>query len=240
MEPPALARIIGWGRTGPGGATSPLLLEADVALISDADCSAVFAGTQSPGLPNPFDARTMVCAGDPVHSTCEGDSGGPLLVFDGAGKLALAGVTSWGDACQDPGLPEVYARVGADPLSSWVRARLPRASFSSSPAAPRVGDTVTFTSTSTGPAPLTTFRWDLDGDGQLDDATGPMASRSFLQGDHSVTLEATNALGDRSIAQRTITVGAVSPRDVVSRGSPRHRSLRGPSRWIAPARPSDP
>lgn len=211
-KPPAVARIIGWGRTAPGGATSALLLEADIPMLSDAACLAAFADSK----PNPFDPQTMVCAGDSSHATCEGDSGGPLLVFDAGGELALAGVTSWGDACTEPGRPEAYARVAAEPLSSWVRARIPRAGFSSTPGAPREGEAVAFASTSTGPAGFDTFRWDLDGDGQLDDASGPTASRSFTRGDHSVALEASNALGDRSLARRTISVGASRPTDATA------------------------
>jgi hypothetical protein len=231
-RPPAVGRIIGWGRTAPGGATSSVLLEADVPLLSDSDCLAAFADAS----PNPFDPQTMVCAGDPSHATCEGDSGGPLLVFDAAGALALAGVTSWGDACTEPFRPEAYARVGAEPLSSWVRARLPRASFSSTPVAPRDGEPVSFASTSTGPAGFDTFRWDLDGDGQFDDAddaAGSTASRSFTRGDHSVALEAANGLGDRSVARRTISVGPPRP---VDRTAPRLASASLKPRTFAVSR----
>jgi trypsin len=109
-----LARIVGWGTTSEGGDPSEVLLEADVPMVSDQECSDAYDDS--------FDPATMVCAGDGVHDTCQGDSGGPLMVFDGP-ELVLAGVTSFGEGCADPDFPGVYARVGADPLNSWVRER---------------------------------------------------------------------------------------------------------------------
>lgn len=40
--------------------------------------------------------------------TCQGDSGGPLMykeVINGKEKMVVAGITSYGDGCADPGLP---------------------------------------------------------------------------------------------------------------------------------------
>jgi PKD repeat protein len=53
---------------------------------------------------------------------------------------------------------------------------VPVASFTYSPAQPLTGDTVTFTSTSTE---ALTIAWDLDGDGQCDDATGAVTTQVF-------------------------------------------------------------
>ena len=53
---------------------------------------------------------------------------------------------------------------------------VPVASFTYSPAQPLTGQTITFTSTSTG---ATIITWDLDGDGFCDDASGPTATASF-------------------------------------------------------------
>jgi hypothetical protein len=53
---------------------------------------------------------------------------------------------------------------------------VPIASFTYSPTEPFTGQTVTYTSTSSGAA---TFGWDLDGDGACDDANGPVITTSF-------------------------------------------------------------
>lgn len=81
------------------------------------------------------------------------------------------------------------------------------ASFTYSPAAPLTGQTVTFTSTSTGT--VTSEAWDLDGSGECDDATGHAVQRSFaIPGKYSVQLCVN---GDESIQQQTITVGDRAP-----------------------------
>jgi hypothetical protein len=116
------ARMIGWGTTSDGGDPSDDLLKADVPMVSDQACANDYAQPRSPGSTEQFDPATMVCAGDGQHDTCQGDSGGPLMVNED-GRLVLAGVTSFGEGCADPSFPGVYARVGADPLSSWLRQR---------------------------------------------------------------------------------------------------------------------
>ena len=66
---------------------------------------------------------------------------------------------------------------------AWAQA--PVASFTYAPAAPLSAQVVTFTSTSSGS--ITSLAWDLDGDGDCDDAFGPLAARSFATaGDYSV------------------------------------------------------
>jgi hypothetical protein len=66
---------------------------------------------------------------------------------------------------------------------AWAQA--PVASFTYSPASPLSAQVVTFNSTSTGS--ITSLAWDLDGDGDCDDAFGPLAARSFATaGDYSV------------------------------------------------------
>ena len=63
----------------------------------------------------------------------------------------------------------------------------PSASFTYAPAAPFTNETLTFTSTSSGP--VSSQAWDLSGDRVCNDATGPTAQRSFpAAGVYSVTL----------------------------------------------------
>lgn len=71
----------------------------------------------------PFDEYLplqMLCAGtsfDPFTDTCQGDSGGPLAI-NVAGTWTLAGITSWGEGCAQPGYPGVYTRVTT--YASWL------------------------------------------------------------------------------------------------------------------------
>lgn len=116
--PGVIARIIGWGTTSSGGPSSDILLKANAPIDSDQVCANAY--------PAVFDPQAMVCAGNGSTDTCQGDSGGPLLVPDlttGQG-FALAGVVSFGNGCADPNFPGVYARVGDEPLNSWVLSRI--------------------------------------------------------------------------------------------------------------------
>ncbi|HVL95183.1 MAG TPA: trypsin-like serine protease [Solirubrobacteraceae bacterium] len=120
--PRKMARVIGYGL--PSWDPPGLLFETDVPMVADADCKRSYDLTGGG-----FESATMVCAGEPfgVKDSCFGDSGGPLMVARGglaSGQLMQVGVVSWGFACGVPQHPGVYARVGADPLNSWIRQRI--------------------------------------------------------------------------------------------------------------------
>jgi PKD repeat protein len=85
----------------------------------------------------------------------------------------------------------------------------PTASFYSADSA-LDGEIVTFSSTSSDPdGPIAGHQWDLDNDGQFDDAAGAVASRSFHKpGTYTVGLRVTDARGAAASASKAVTVVA--------------------------------
>jgi len=198
------ATVIGWGMTddpNQGGTSSDTLREVQIPVFSDQSCTSDF---QSAGAPNGFFAPlTMVCAGGKDgKDSCQGDSGGPLLVPDG-GRFALAGLVSFGAVLKDQnqnqyscaeGLPGVYSRVGVDPLNAFIRQNVPQVEIDAEPALPEPGQTVSLKAVGTNPtAPYEIYEWDLDGDGEFDDATGTSASVVTPRGITGVGVRATRA-----------------------------------------------
>ena len=83
----------------------------------------------------------------------------------------------------------------------------PVAAFSFSPAAPVAGEEVTLTSAAADPdGTIALQQWDLDGDGEFDDSTGPTASVTFSAGAHVVGLRVTDDEGATDSATQTIDV----------------------------------
>jgi hypothetical protein len=100
-------------------------------------------------------------------------------------------------AVHQPGSPRTARRAVALALAGALvalllpaaaaRAQAPVASFVFFPPEPFTGQTVFFSSTSTGA--ITDLAWDLDGDGACDDASGAAATASFATaGDHEVSV----------------------------------------------------
>lgn len=200
--PGTIAAVLGWGRTCT--ATCPAvshLRQASVPIVADDTCAAQYAG-----FPGRFSATTMLCAGTGGSDTCEGDSGGPLMVARGD-VFALAGVTSWGEGCADPRYPGVYARLGAVALNTWVRERIPTVAIAVEPVSPEPGETVVLTASGQHPGGKEPDRaWDLDEDGLFDDATGPTASLpEITPGSHVVRVRDSFPDGDRAYAREVVT-----------------------------------
>jgi PKD repeat protein len=86
--------------------------------------------------------------------------------------------------------------------------RAPVVSLSASPATPAVDAPVTFTATASDPdGTVAAIDWDIDGDGQFDDGTGAVVTRSFgISGSRVVSVRATDNAGVATIAFRTIEV----------------------------------
>ncbi len=114
------ALITGWGRIDPMTNDRPTHLQkATVEVLASPDQRRCEEYNRDPaaGLYIP---SIMLCAGIPKvggAGTCNGDSGGPLAIRVG-GTPYLAGVTSWGQGCAQPGYPGVFARVTA--YTAWI------------------------------------------------------------------------------------------------------------------------
>ncbi|KAH8331831.1 hypothetical protein KR074_005676 [Drosophila pseudoananassae] len=99
----------GWGLTSDSASTvSKNLQFTDLTVISNADCVKSFSSV--------IVTSRVICVATPnAHSTCEGDSGGPLAL-DGT----LIGITSFGsvDGCE-VGSPAAFTRVTS--YLDWIK-----------------------------------------------------------------------------------------------------------------------
>jgi PKD repeat protein len=110
------------------------------------------------------------------------------------------------------GVAQVTFRVNTPPV----------AAFAFTPAAPAPNAMVTFTSgAGDADGDLTALKWDLNGDGRFDDASGPSATAVYLTaGDYKVGLQATDSGGASATTSRTVSVaGPAAPPMVLSGGS---------------------
>jgi secreted trypsin-like serine protease len=118
------AVVSGWGLTVAGGDRSKLsdvLRQVSLPLVSYPACTlswGIFFGSLTP---------REVCAGylEGGKNACNGDSGGPLMVFDSQrNQWMQIGVVSWGSGdCAQPKSYGVFARVSS--LSSWISEQIP-------------------------------------------------------------------------------------------------------------------
>src|SRR5215210_3442334 len=121
---------------------------------------------------------------------------------------ALGGVLHWlVQPYNEENIP-TYGVTNGTLLHFAPNNEAPNASFTYSPASPRVRENVTFSSTSSDPdGSIASQAWDLDNDGQFDDGTGATASRSFdKKGSYVVRLRVTDDQGATAVASRTVTV----------------------------------
>jgi PKD repeat protein len=93
-------------------------------------------------------------------------------------------------------------------LPARAPAAPPVAEFTFAPDTPRIGEEVSFSSQTTDPdEDLSTQAWDLDGDGEFDDATGFAAKATFMTGGpHTVSLRATDLAGEVGTVSHVVAV----------------------------------
>ncbi|HSR69805.1 MAG TPA: serine protease [Acidobacteriota bacterium] len=123
----AAATILGWGarQFDPEEPNAEdrafdfpeILQRADTEIVDDNECVTAYIPLQAEILP-----EQHICAGflgTGGVDTCDGDSGGPLLLPDGEGGWVQVGITSFGADCADPDFPGVYTRVPN--FIDWIR-----------------------------------------------------------------------------------------------------------------------
>jgi secreted trypsin-like serine protease len=232
--PGTVARILGWGRTSTNGTRASVLREADVPIIDDARCEGAHGAL--------FDATVMVCAADPLGTSrqiardfCFDDWGGPLLVPAG-GVFVLAGIiSSRGATCGDPAKPGVYTRLGEGALNPWVHSKTPEADFRFNHR-PVANTPVTLTSISRHPdgaAYFTTFRWDLDGDGDFDRSGRSVTTTFPTAGEAVVGIEASKPGGDKATAYFGFDVDAAPSAPASGQLTPGPTALTAPPAALA-------
>jgi len=107
--------ITGWGRLTGGGALPENLQEAQIDLLTTAECQALWTAEQV--------SDSHVCVYDKTNQAkgaCNGDSGGPLVcqTTGPAARWELVGATSWGRTGCGTTYPSVYTRISS--YTAWI------------------------------------------------------------------------------------------------------------------------
>lgn len=106
LKPGSLVTALGWGWEQAGGSFSDLLMRVDIPVATHAQCQAVWRG-----LRKDID-DSQLCAAGQGKDTCMGDSGGPLLKWEGRTPV-LVGITSFGKPCANRNVPSIWTRVSS-------------------------------------------------------------------------------------------------------------------------------
>ncbi|CAH2094978.1 unnamed protein product [Euphydryas editha] len=105
-----LATVAGYGRTSNWGGISNSLMHTNLQVIDNASCARVY-GTD-------FIISSVLCTSNAGgRSPCGGDSGGPLYIGSGSGRL-LIGIVSFGAESGCTAAPGAFARVTS--FASWI------------------------------------------------------------------------------------------------------------------------
>lgn len=111
-----MATVTGWGVTSSGASTLPDdLMQVNVPIVSNAQVQSAYGSVTA-------DQLGAAYIGSGGKDSCEGDTGGPLVVWDIAGTWKLGGVVSWGNRCGLANYPGMYARVSS--FESWISSQI--------------------------------------------------------------------------------------------------------------------
>ncbi len=114
-DPDPQATVVGWGarmfdeNEGPGDFAT-LLHRVAVPIVPNDACAAAYDTVGVEILPSHICAGALTQGG---VGTCNGDSGGPILISDGNNGWVQIGITSFGFGCANPDFPGVYTRIAS-------------------------------------------------------------------------------------------------------------------------------
>ncbi|KAK0090600.1 hypothetical protein PV325_010566 [Microctonus aethiopoides] len=107
--------VTGYGYMGEAGPIPLKVREAEIPIVSDAECiRKVNAVTEKIFI---LPASSFCAGGELGNDACQGDGGGPLVCQDD-GFFELAGLVSWGFGCGRIDVPGVYVKVSA--FIGWI------------------------------------------------------------------------------------------------------------------------
>lgn len=115
--------VMGWGRTRTA-VRSDNLKQVSLRIRTEAECR--------DAIPNVYDNGLLCAGGVQNEDSCNGDSGGPLMIEVG-GTLKHAGIVSFGyaEACATAGAYGVYTRVAT--YLEWIESKLDRVALTTLP-----------------------------------------------------------------------------------------------------------
>ncbi|KAJ6218708.1 hypothetical protein RDWZM_004520 [Blomia tropicalis] len=110
------AHVAGFGKLSYGGSMPSILQTVKLPIIANNQCQKMFADAGH----YKFIRESFLCAGYPQggKDTCEGDSGGPLMM-ERSGVWTLVGTVSHGIKCAEPNMPGVYMKTYS--YLPWIR-----------------------------------------------------------------------------------------------------------------------
>ena len=154
---------------------------------------------QSPAHPSPFETVKFTSTSGDLDGTVasqEWDTDNDGNFDDGTANTATRKFTESGAFTVRLRVTDDTGAVSTGAQTVVVGNRPPVVSFGYSPVQPIAGQPVTFYSTSTDPdTPITSYAWDLDGDGRFGDGAGTTATGTYPAGSHTVGLMVTDSEG---------------------------------------------
>ncbi|XP_053615319.1 protein masquerade [Plodia interpunctella] len=107
--------VTGYGYMGEAGPIPLRVREAELPIVSDAECiRKVNAVTEKIFI---LPASSFCAGGEEGNDACQGDGGGPLVCQDD-GFYELVGLVSWGFGCGRRDVPGVYVKVSS--FIGWI------------------------------------------------------------------------------------------------------------------------